>query len=315
MKAVRIHVRGGPDKLLYEEAPVPAVPAGYALVRVRASGVTPTELSWGATYTTCDGRERVPSIPGHELSGIVEQLSLKSDGIKVGDEVYALSEFCRDGSAAEYVAVKASDLAHKPRRLNHVQAAAVPLSGLTAWQALFVHASLCAGDRILIHGAAGGVGTYAVQLAKWGGAHVIATASAHNFDFLRALGADELIDYHTTRFEEAVHEVDFVLDTVGGGTLERSWNVLRPGGILVTVAGSAPLEKAAAHRVFGVDFIVAPSREQLIILGGLISSGKLRPVVEKVWALQDAREAFERGLQGHTRGKLVLHVPVDGEGR
>jgi NADPH:quinone reductase-like Zn-dependent oxidoreductase len=229
-------------------------------------------------------------------------------GVHAGDAVYALTDFWRDGAAAEYVAVRASDLAPKPANLDHAQAAAVPLSALTAWQALFEHAGLAKGQRVLIHGAAGGVGVFAVQLARWRGARVIGTALARNADFLRELGADETIDYTSVRFEEKVRDVDVVLDTVGGETLERSWKVLRPGGVLVTVAGSAPAEKAAAFGVRALFFIVTPSRAQLIELGRIIEAGQLRPVVEAIVPLERAREAFERGLKGHNRGKLVLSV-------
>lgn len=192
MKAIRTYREGGPEQLVYEDAPRPKLEPGDALVRVYAAGITPTELTWSPTYTNRDGSSRVPSIPGHDLSGVVEQTTAEASNVQVGDEVYALTDFWRDGTAAEYVAVRAADLAPKPRALSHKQAAAVPLSALTAWQALFDHGNLNARDRVLIHGAAGGVGAFAVQMAHWRGAHVIGTASARNADFLRAAGADEV---------------------------------------------------------------------------------------------------------------------------
>jgi NADPH:quinone reductase-like Zn-dependent oxidoreductase len=184
-------------------------------------------------------------------------------------------------------------------------AAAVPLSALTAWQALFEHASLVVGQTILIHGGAGGVGVFAVQLARWAGAHVIATASARNRDFLRELGADEFIDYTTTRFEDVVHDVDFVFDLVGGDTLQRSWQVIKRGGTLVSVVSPRPaFEEAKAHDVHAVWFVVEPNREQLIQIGELIDAGKLRPIIDAVFPLSQARQAYEQGTKGHTRGKL-----------
>ena len=311
MKAMRVHRRGGPEQLTYEDAPKPAPGAADALVRVHACAITSTELSWGTTYTTRDGVERLPTIPGHELSGVVEAVSQDVSAPRVGDSVYALTDFWRDGAAADYVAVRAADLAPKPTNLTHTQAAAVPLSALTAWQALFDHAGLTRGQSVLIHAAAGGVGTYAVQLAKGRGAHVIGTARAANERFLRDLGADEVIDYTAVRFEDRVKDVDVVLDSVGGETLERSWRVLRKGGVLVTIADSAPAEQAARYGVRGVEFIVEPSRAQLIEIARLIETGALRVIVEATFPLPAAREAFVRGLEGHNRGKLVLSVVGD----
>jgi NADPH:quinone reductase-like Zn-dependent oxidoreductase len=308
MNAVRLHRRGGPEQLTNEDAPKPTPAAADALVRVHACAITRTELSWGTTYTTREGVERVPTIPGHELSGVVEALGAGARAPNVGDAVYALTDFWRDGAAAEYVVVRAADLAPKPKNLTHTQAAAVPLSALTAWQALFDHAGLTRGQSVLIHAAAGGVGTYAVQLAKGRGAHVIGTARAANEPFLRDLGADEVIDYTAVRFEDRVKDVDIVLDSVGGDTLERSWGVLRKGGVLVTIADSAPAEKAAKYGVRGVEFIVEPNRAQLIEIARLIETGALRVIVEATFPLAEARAAFERSLGGHNRGKIVLRV-------
>jgi NADPH:quinone reductase-like Zn-dependent oxidoreductase len=223
--------------------------------------------------------------------------------------VTGLLTFCRNGSAAEFIAIRAADLAPKPHSLNFDQAAAVPLAGLTAWQALFYHAQIEKGKRVLIHGAAGGVGTYAVQFANWKGAEVIATASAKHHDFLGELGASKVIDYTHERFEEKVQDVDVVLDTIGGGTEQRSWSVLRRGGILIGIVGPVAAEKAGPRSgVRGAFFIVEPSRTQLIEMGHLIDKGTLRVVVRTVLPLARAREAFEQGLAGHGRGKIVLQV-------
>ncbi len=283
MKAIRLHRRGGPEQL-------------------------PAELTWAETYSNCDGSERLPTIPGHEVSGVVEGVADGVSDVSIGDEVYALTSFCRNGSAAEYVTVRAADLAHKPKTLEHAQAAAVPLSALTVWQAFFDHARLAPGQRVLIQGAAGGVGTFAIQIAHWRGAYVIGTASAKNRDFLLSLGADEVIDYQQARFEQVVHNVDVVLDAIGGVTRERSWQVLKPTGILVSLTGPIPEGEAAAHSRRGLFFIVEPNREQLGEIAALIDSGAIRPVIAETIPLARAREAFERGVAGHTRGKLVLQV-------
>jgi NADPH:quinone reductase-like Zn-dependent oxidoreductase len=308
MKAIRTHVRAGPEALVYEDAPLPKISPGQALVKVHAAGITPTEFTWNSTFTTPEGKERLPIIPSFELSGTVQEVASGVSGLSVGDEVFGLLNFWRDGAAAEFTAAHANDLALKPRSLDHLHAAAVPLSGLTAWQALFDHARLSAGDRVLIHGAAGGVGSWAVQLAHWRGAHVIGTASKSNHAFLRELGADEVLDYTATRFEDNVRDVDVVLDTVGGETLQRSWGTLRKGGVLVTIAGDAPAETAEKFGVRGVSMLVQPSRDQLNQIGQLIDRGTARPIVQEVFPLARAREAYELGLRGHNRGKLVLQV-------
>jgi len=278
------------------------------LVRVYATGVTPKELTWPETYKTTSGIARTLPIPGHDLSGVVAEVGPRVTTIVPGSEVYALTDFNRNGAEAEYAIAVPSELAPKPRTLDYVQAAAVPLTALTAWQALFDHVGLSTGNSILIHGAAGGVGVFAVQLARWAGAHVIGTASARNREFLHELGASEVIDYTTTRFEDVVHDVDVVFDTVGGETLQRSWQVLKRGGVLVSVASPPSPEQAKAHGVRSVWFIVAPNRDQLIRIGALIDAGQVRPIVETVLPLSQASQAYEQGLKGHTRGKIVLRV-------
>lgn len=309
MKAIRIHGRGGPHQLFYEEAPQPHPGAGEVLVRVYATGVIATELTWVPTYQTQIGSTRSLPIPGHDLSGVVEEVGLGVTILAKGSEVYALTAFDRDGAEAEYTIALPSELATKPRTLNHVQAAAVPLAALTAWQALFEHVNLTEGQSVLIHGAAGGVGVFAVQLARWAGAHVIATAAAHNRDFLLELGANEIIDYTTTRFEEVVHDVDLVFDLVGGDTLQRSWQVVKRGRTLVSVVSPQPsFEEAKAYDVRPVWFVVQPNREQLNQIAALIDASQIRPIIETVLPLSQARQAYEQGAHGHTRGKIVLRV-------
>jgi len=312
MKAIRLHGRGGPERLVCEDSPAPTLEAGDALIRVHACSITKAELTWPPVHTAPDGSTRPFIIPGHEVSGVVEAVAPGVREVKAGDEVYALVGFDRVGGAAEYVAVRAADTAPKPSSLSHVEAAAVPLAGLTAWQALFNQAGLSEGQSVLIHGAAGGVGTYAVQLARLAGARVIGTALARDEGLLRELGADEVIDYTAARFEDEVADVDVVFDVIGGETLERSWRVLRRGGVLVTIASSEkaspPDKRAAEFGVRGVFFIVRPDRGQLIEMARLIDGGKVRPVIGSVFPLARAREAFGQGMDGGRPGKVVLRV-------
>ncbi len=308
MKAIRIHGRGGPDHLIYEDVPQPQPGPGEVLVRVYATGVIAPELTWPVTYQTRTGSPRAFPIPGHDLSGVVEAVGPGVPDITPGLEVYALTAFDRDGAEAEWTIALPGELVHRPRSLDHVQAAAVPLTALTAWQALFEHANLSKGQTVLIHGAAGGVGVFAVQLAHWIGAHVIATASARHRDLLQELGANEIIDYTTTRFEEVVHDVDLVFDLVGADTLERSWQVVKPGGVLLSVARPPKAPQDKGQDIRSVWFIVEPNREQLSQIGTLIDAGRLRPVIDTVFPLSQARQAYEQGARGHTQGKIVLSV-------
>ena len=309
MKAIRLHGRGGPDHLVYEDAPQPRPGAEEVLVRVYATGIIANELKWDVTYQTKAGSPRALPIPGRDLSGVVEAVGHGVTEPAKGDEVYAMLDYCCDGAEAEFTIALPNELAPKPRTLDHVQAAAVPLTALTAWQGLFEHARLVAGQTVLIHGAAGSVGVFAVQLARHAGAHVIATASARNRDFLRELGASEVIDYTTTRFEDVVQGVDFVFDTVGGDTLQRSWQVVKPGGMLLSIVSPRPsFAEAKGYDVRPVWFVVEPNREQLVKIGALIDEGKLRPIIDTVLPLSQARQAYEQGARGHTRGKIVLRV-------
>src|SRR5262245_26094782 len=259
MKAIRLHIRGGPEALVYEEAQQPHPQAGEVLVRVHAAAVTPTELLWVPTWKTRTGEDRpFPIILGHEFSGVIAALGAGVTDWAEGDAVYGLNDWFENGAQAEYCVAPAVPLAPKPRLLDHVQAAVVPISALTAWQALFERANLQTGQRVLIHGAAGSVGSFAVQLARWCGGHVTGTASAQNLDFVRVLGAHEVIDYRATRFEDIVHDMDVVFDTVGGETLQRSWGVLKSGGTLVTIAAQS--EGAQDPAIRDAFFIVEANR-------------------------------------------------------
>jgi len=315
VKAVRTHGRGGPEQIFFEDAPLPEVRSGDVLVQVRATGITPAELTWDETYQNADGTPRIPGIPGHEISGIVERMADDVTDFRIGDEVYGLADFPRDGAAAEFAAVRAVNLALKPRGIPHTQAAALPLSALTAWQALFEHAHLAAGQNVLVHGGAGGVGSLAVQLARWRGARVLATASSRDMAFVQSLGADVVIDYHATPFdhpatpfEDTLRDIDLVLDTIGGETRRLSWRVLRKGGVLVTLVSPIPTGEAEQNGARGIFFIVSGNRGQLDQISALVEGGNLRPVIAEVFPLSRAREAFEYGRGNHAPGKIVLQV-------
>ncbi|MEV6195449.1 NADP-dependent oxidoreductase [Streptomyces sp. NPDC051920] len=308
MRAVRGHRRGGPEELIYEDAPRPVPGHGDVLLEVRAASVTPGELSWDATWTDefADGEPRLPVVPSKEVSGIVAELGHGVTDFRPGEAVYGLIPFTRDGAAAEYVTVPAAVLAAKPGPLDHERTAALPLAGLTAWQGLVDHAGVTAGARVLVHGGAGGVGSFAVQVAAALGAEVTATASARDADFVRGLGADEVIDYAGQRFEDEVKDVDVVFDTVGGDTQARSWAVLRPGGILVSVA--APPTPPAGTDARAVFFVVEPDRAGLEELTALVEAGRLTPQVDRILPLESAPGAYAALEREHRRGKIVLRV-------
>jgi NADPH:quinone reductase-like Zn-dependent oxidoreductase len=300
MWAIRLHEPGGPAGLVHERVDTPQPGVREALVRVHAAAITRDELEWPV--------DRLPAIPSYELSGVVAAVGPDVDDLAIGEPVYALAGFDRDGAAAEYAVVPRQFLASKPQTLGHVESAAIPLAGLSAWQGLFDHGHLTEGQRVLIHGAAGGVGGFAVQLAHRRGAHVIGTVSPTNVETARELGADEVIDHTRTRFEDVTAQVDLVFDTAGGDRLERSPAVLGSGGRLVSVAEEPPRDRAAGSGITAVYFVVEPNREQLVELAGLADSGDLRPTIDEVFPLAEARAAFERTLSDHRPGKIVLRM-------
>ena len=311
MKAVRIHNYGGLDVLKYEDAPRPQPGAGEVLIRVEATSVNPIDWKVRAGYMKDFIPHSFPVIPGWDVSGVIEELGpnhAAAGRFKKGDEVYSLPDHTRNGAYAEYIVVRESEVALKPNTLHHVRAAAVPLAALTAWQALFDTAQLQPGQRVLIHGAAGGVGHFAVQLAKWKGAHVIGTASAKNHEMLYELGADELIDYTTERFEDVARNIDVVLDTIGGETQERSWQVLKKGGILVSLVQPPSENKAKEHGVRGIRLGARPNGQELAEIAKLIDAGKLAPVINRILPLSEVRRAHELSQSDHTHGKIVLRV-------
>lgn len=305
MKAVRIHEFGGREVLKYEDAPRPVPGQGEMLVKVAAAGVNPVD----AIARRGGLRSALPFIDGFDLAGTVESLGPGVSAFKPGDAVYACLPLNRGGAYAQYAIVKEEEAAPKPQKASFAEAAGVGITALTAWQALFDTADLQKGQTVLIHGGSGGVGTMAIQLAKWKGARVIATASAANQDYMKELGADITIDYKAQKFEEIVKDVDVVLDAVGGETRDRSIGVLKKGGIIITIAGPAAPEKAKEAGVRSVNILVKRSGEQLRKIGELIDSGDLKLVVSKELPLSEAARAHELIETKHTRGKIVLTMP------
>jgi len=309
MKAVRIHNYGGPEVLRFEDAPRPTPGSGELLIKVHAAAVNPVDGEIRAGYMKEIVPFVLPFIPGWDVSGVVETTGSGATKFKKGDEVYARTDLSRNGAYAEYIVVKEAEAALKPRSVDHLHSAAIPIVASTAWQALFDHAALGNEQRILIHGAAGGVGSFAVQLAKWKGAYVIGTASTENQAFLRELGVDQAIDYEKARFDDVVHNVDVVFDTIGGDTRERSWKVVKKGGILVSIVGPPPsVDEAAKHGVRSAFFLAQTNASQLAEIAKLVDSGKVYPIVETVLPLAEARRAHELTEKGHARGKIVLKV-------
>jgi len=305
MMALRARAPGDPAALAIESAPVPTPGIGDALVRVRAASFTPTELGWPSTWVDRAGRDRRPAIPSHEVSGVVEALGYGTFGVAVGDPVYGLTDWYRDGAAAEYVAAEARNLAPKPATLDHVEAAAVPLAALTAWQALFDHALLATGQSVLISGAGGGVGVFAVQLAAAAGARVIGAGRGPAEPLVRELGAHAFLDLEREA-PEAAGPVDVVLDLVGGEVASASWPALRAGGILVSIV--EPPTPPSGSDVRAAFFVVEPDRPTLVELARRVDAGELRPVVGEVTPLREAAAVFMGPRAGGSGGKRVLVV-------
>jgi NADPH:quinone reductase-like Zn-dependent oxidoreductase len=301
---------------LNDSVPAPALVPGSApqpqpgklelLIRVCAAGVTPTELGWYPTTHTRSGGRRTGAIPGHEFSGVVAAIGEDIGGLELGREVFGMNDWFSDGATADYCIAPFYAVAPKPANLSHTEAASAPISALTAWQGLLDRAKLQAGECVLIHGGAGAVGSFAVQIARLNGARVIATASESNADFVRELGAEQVIDYRTSRFEQHAAGMDVVFDTVGGGVLERSWSVLRPGGRMVTVASDA--EGSADARVKAAFFSVEPNHKQLSIIAAMLDAGKLRTIVGAELPLAQAPEAYAGRAPGPHRGKVVVTI-------
>lgn len=306
MKAVRIHEFGGPDVLSVEDAPFPQAHDDEVVLKVHATSVNPVDYKIRSGQY--GGREdQLPIALGRDVSGTVELCGTRAHTLAKGDPIYAMLGRGRGGHS-EYVVVKATEMAAKPQRVDHVHAAAVPLAGLTAWQGLFDHGGLAAGQRVLIHGGAGGVGHFAIQFAKAKGAFVATTVSGEDIDFVRALGADQAVDYKNQRFEDVVEEVDLVFDLIAGETQDRSWAVVKPGGIIVSTLAEPSREKARKRGARGTHYMTEPNAAQLAEIGRLIDEGKVRPHVDATFPLTDVAMAEGRLENEHVRGKIVLEV-------
>nr|WP_315424754.1 NADP-dependent oxidoreductase [uncultured Pedobacter sp.] len=308
MKAVRIHEFGGPEVLSIDEIPVPQPAPDEVLIKVHATSVNPVDWKIREGHRKVKFPGKLPLTLGWDVSGTIEALGEKVSAFRKGDEVYGRPDPTKNGAYAEYIVVKANIISIKPTSIGHTEAAAVPLAGLTAWQALFDHGLLKPGQKVLIHAAAGGVGTYAVQFAKWKGAYVIGTASSTNIDFLKRLGADEVIDYKMEDFETALSDVDLVIDTIGGETQLKSLTILKAGGRVITTLMPEFVAEARAKNVHLIGFMAQSIPDQLTEIATLIDSGKVKPIIEKVLPFTSARQAQTESEQGHTRGKIVLQV-------
>jgi len=306
MKAVVAHEYGGPEVLKLEDVPIPQPKDDEVLVKVVASGVNPADPLIVSGKFAREFGTHLPLIPGYDAAGIVQEVGPKVRRLKKGDFIYAYLLW--GGGWAEYCLTNEGEAAVKPASLSGVEAAAVPLAALTAWQALVDTAHVMQGQTVLIQGGSGGVGSFAIQIAKARGARVIATASTANQETLRQLGVDECIDYTQTRFEEKAREVDVVLDTVGGEALDRSYKVVKKGGIVVTILG--PLDRAAPQK-YGIrisGLASHPNSQELSEITKLIEAKKIRPLVSQVRPLTEAVEATRQAETHHTRGKVVLKI-------
>lgn len=305
MKAVRIHEFGGPETLRVEDLPIPEPAADEVRIRVMAASVNPVD------YKIRNGgylpEDALPLTLGRDVAGVVDTAGAEVRGFHTGDAIFAMLDR-NHGGYTEFVVEKAANCARKPARLDFIQAAAVPLAGLTAWQGLFDHGGLQTGQRVLIHGAAGGVGHLAVQFARARGATVIATCSAADRDFVKGLGATEVIDYHAQKFEDVVRNVDLVYDLVGGETQERSWKVLKEGGAMISTLQEPDKQKAAEKRARTAHYMAQPNGEELAEIGRLIDEGRVTPQIARVFPLDEAAQAEQTLEKEHVRGKIVLEV-------
>ena len=307
MKAMQVDKADQGPVLILVELQKPDASLGEILVQVHAAAVTPTELLWYPTTHTKSGTARMHAVPGHEFSGVIAAIGKDVQHFEVGDEVYGMNDWFADGATAEFCITLPQNIARKPATLSHEVAASVPIGALTSWQGLIDRAKLEPGERVLVHGGAGAVGLYAVQLARIRGARVITTVSARNIDFVERLGADEAIDYKTCRFEKEVRDVDVIFDAVGGDTLERSWGVLKPGGRMITIAADS--EGTADQRVKDAFFIVEPNQKQLVEIAKQLDAGHLRAFVKTTVPLNEASAAYSGAVMDKSGfGKIVIAI-------
>lgn len=307
MKAMQVNKADKGQKLIPVELPKPEAGSGEILIHVHAAGVTPPELDWYPTRYTKSGAARLCAVPGHEFSGVIAAIGKDVEDFEVGDEVYGMNDWFADGATAEFCIALPQNIARKPATLSHEAAASVPIGALTSWQGLIDRAKPKPGEHVLVHGGAGAVGLYAVQIAHNLGAQVITTASTRNIDFVKRLGADKVIDYTASRFEDEVRSVDIVFDSIGGDTLERSWGLLQPGGRMITIASSS--EAATDQRVKDAFFIVQPNQKQLVEIANQVDAGHLRAFVKATVALNEASAAYSGAFRDKGgNGKIVISM-------
>lgn len=305
MQVIRVHQYGGVEQLRLEQAQRPQPQADEVLIRVHAAGVHAADWKIREGLFKDFRPMQFPYVPGQSVAGIVEEVGPDVVTLRQGDAVFGQSA---KGTYAEYTTTSVDTLALKPASLSFEEAATIAGGATTAWQALFEHGKLQAGQRVLILGAAGGVGAYAIQFARWKGAQVVGTTSTANRDFVHSLGAETVIDYTSTPFEQVVHDVDLVLDTVGGETLERTWNVLRRGGTLISIASPPSQEKARKLGIHATFFTGRTSHALLRVLAQLIGEGQVKAIVGRTFPLNEIRQAHELSQSGHGRGRIVLHI-------
>ena len=308
MKAIVIHEYGGPEVLKYEDVPQPEPKLNQLLIRVIAAGVNPVDGMIRSGMFDKEGHRAFPIVLGGDIAGVVERVGSKITKFKPGDPVFAYVSLDNSGGYAQYALVTEREAAPKPKSLTYVEAAAVPIVALTAWQALIDTAKLKAGQTVLIHGGSGGVGSFAIQIAKARGAKVIATASTANQDLLKQLGADVAIDYTKQNFENIAKDVDVVLDSIGKDTLARSYGVVKKAGIIVSLVARPDPAELEKHGIRGEAFSVDPNSDELGEIGKLIDEKKINVIVSQTFPLSEATKAQEQVATGHTRGKIVLKV-------
>ncbi len=306
-KTIRLHHFGGKEVLRTDEVETSQPDAGQVMIAVRAASVNPVDFKIRSGKYPAVRDDRLPYTLGRDISGVVEKCGAQASRFKVGDEVFGMVGIC-GGGYSERVVVDETALAAKPSNLDHVHAAAIPLAGQTAWQGLFRHGGLTAGQSVLIHGGSGGVGHFAIQFAKAGGARVFTTVSTENLKFARSLGADVAIDYKKQRFEEEVSDLDMVFDLIDGDTRERSWKLLRKGGALVSTLTPPSQEKAEQFGVRALRYTVQANGEELAKIARLVEDGKVKPHIQKVFPLSAAADALASVERGHSVGKVVLAV-------
>jgi NADPH:quinone reductase-like Zn-dependent oxidoreductase len=308
MKAARIHAYGDASEIRIEDAPLPTLSDDDVLIRVVATSVNPVDWKIRKGYLKSMIPYEMPLIMGWDVSGVVEQTGPAVTKFKPGDAVYSRPDIARNGAYAEFVAVRESEIAFKPATISHVEAASLPLVSITAWESLFTTANLSAGQKVLIHAGAGGVGSIAIQLAKAKGAHVIATASAAKSALVKSLGADEVIDYRAQDFSQVARDMDVVFDTVGGEVQEKSWSVLKPGGFLVSITDRPSEDRAKAEGKRAGFVFIGPNAPILTELAGMVDAGQVRPIIGAEYGLNDTARAQEASETGRATGKIVIYV-------